>query len=81
MASATFGYGKWPRPQLYAIVATYWRMGRSDVWVARKLGVSLGMVQAIYGDVSVRAGWIEGRTDGEAAPTASRRTNARKRGR
>jgi hypothetical protein len=43
-----YGHGKWPRNQLYAIVASYRRMGREDHWVASRLGVGPRIVKQIY---------------------------------
>lgn len=46
----------WPRSQLVAIVAEYWRKGeRSDV-VADKLAVTVAHVESIYAHVA----WTEG---------------------
>jgi hypothetical protein len=43
-----YGHGKWPRNQLYAIVASYRAMGREDHWVAARLGVGPRLVTQIY---------------------------------
>ena len=43
-----YGHGKWPRNQLYAIVASYRDIGRSPEWVAVKLGVGPRLVGQIY---------------------------------
>lgn len=43
-----FGYGRWPRAQLYAIVHNYRRNGRDPQWVARKLGISEKLTATIF---------------------------------
>lgn len=43
-----YGHGRWPRNQLYAIVASYRGMGREADWVAARLGVGPRLVQQIF---------------------------------
>lgn len=43
-----YGYGHWPRNQLYAIVASYWRQGRTSIDVARRLGISRKFAEQIF---------------------------------
>jgi hypothetical protein len=43
-----YGHGKWPRNQLYAIVASYRSMGREPAWVAARLGVGPRIVFQIF---------------------------------
>ena len=43
-----YGHGRWPRKQLYAIVAHYWSVGHKPEWVAVKLGVGPAIVAQIY---------------------------------
>jgi hypothetical protein len=43
-----YGHGRWPRKQLYAIVASYWAMDRSAEWVVAKIGVGPALVQQIF---------------------------------
>ena len=50
-----YGHGRWPRKQVYAIVASYREAGRSSEWVAAKLGVGPAMVHQLYADLE----WME----------------------
>jgi len=43
-----YGHGRWPRKQLYAIVAGYREAGRSPEWVSRKLGVGPALTVEVY---------------------------------
>jgi len=43
-----YGHGRWPRKQLYAIVASYREIGRDPQWVAVKIGVGPRLVHQIY---------------------------------
>jgi hypothetical protein len=43
-----YGHGKWPRKQLYAIVASYRSMGRKPEWIASRLGVGPKIVGQIF---------------------------------
>jgi hypothetical protein len=51
-----YGHGRWPRKQLYAIVAHYWATDRSPEWVAAKLGVGPVLVAQIYEYLAERDG-------------------------
>lgn len=42
-----YGHGRWPRKQLYAIVASYRSLGRRPEWIAAKLGVGPRIVEQI----------------------------------
>jgi hypothetical protein len=46
--TAYYGYGKWPRKQLYAIVGEYRRRGSDPEYVAKRLGVGLKFVRQIF---------------------------------
>ena len=43
-----YGNGRWPRKQLYAIVATYWARGEEVWYVAVKLGISRKHAKQIF---------------------------------
>jgi hypothetical protein len=50
-----YGYGQWERAQLYAIVATYWREGRTAMWVAYKLGIGIRLTCQIFDHLALSA--------------------------
>jgi lantibiotic modifying enzyme len=47
-ATPHFGFGRWPRGQLYAIIAQYRNDGRSPDWIHRKLGVSVSLIEQAF---------------------------------
>lgn len=49
-----YGHGHWPHGQFVAIVASYWRKDWTSAEVARKLGVSVELVELYYESISMQ---------------------------
>ena len=59
MGSPRFGHGRWPRSQVYAIVAGYWRKG----WTVEQVAVKLGLSDRFVAQIFDYLAWGEGSRD------------------